>query len=67
MPRHLEQLHFGLRFAGDDCRVSSFHWPVGLKHLSAGGLFEFVCDLHILPNALTHLHLGDGFTIGRWQ
>ena len=61
MPRHLEKLHFGLKFAGDGCRVSSFHFPVHLTHLSAGGLFEFICDLHILPNALTHLHLGNRF------
>ena len=50
---------FGNDFSVGGCRLPSFRWPVGLRHLRAGGLFSLTPGAASLPNGLTHLHLGD--------
>ena len=61
-----QQLRFGNNFTGGGCRLPSFRWPVGLRHLlvglqnlRAGGLFSLTPDAARLPYGLMHLHLGD--------
>jgi hypothetical protein len=54
----LQQFCFGNDFSGGGCRLPAFRWPVGLRHLRAGGLFSLTPGAASLPNGLTHLHLG---------
>ena len=61
LPQQLERLVFQLGFTGCSCRTRTFLWPIGLRHLHAGGLLQHDCDVAILPDALTYLHLGGLF------
>jgi hypothetical protein len=58
LPPRLEQLCFGNGFTGGGRRLPFSRWPVGLRHLRAGGLFSLTPGAASLPNGLAHLHPG---------
>jgi len=59
LPPRLEQLCCGNNFTGGGRRLPFSRWPVGLRHLRAGGLFSLTPGAANLPDGLTHLRLGD--------